>query len=183
MLHIYCLGKEKIEKCNFNLKELDLTQSAYWLHLNQPTEEDFDFLSKNFNFEPSTIEECRNSEHYPKMEDYEDYLFFVNYFPLQKPVEKDFFQTSELNIFLGNNYLITVQKEENDFLHPLLNKAGKSKSFLKGGIIFVFLEIMDSIAHEYIGWAESLDRDIENLEDLILKTNEKIGNREIYWLG
>ena len=178
MLDIYCLGKEKIESCNFSLTNLDFTKNTYWIHLSQPTEEDFNFLINNFHFEASTIEECRDSEHYPKMEDYEDYLFFVSYFPLEKPLMKDFFQTAELNIFLGNNYLITVQKEANDFLHPLLNKAGKSKSFAKGGVIFVFLEIMDSIAHEYISWAESLDQNIENLEDLILKVNEKISDRE-----
>ena len=56
-----------------DLQDLNLNdpETNYWLSLENPSEEELNNLQKKFGFSEDTIAECRDWEHYPKIEDYE----------------------------------------------------------------------------------------------------------------
>ena len=43
-----------------------------WRHLNNPTEEDFEFLKDRFHFHPLDIEDCKSVNQRPKIDIYDD---------------------------------------------------------------------------------------------------------------
>lgn len=88
-----------------SLKIGDLT----WRHLNNPTEEDFEFLRDTFHFHPLDIEDCKSVNQRPKIDIYDDYYFLILHFPNFDRQNK-FVKTKEVKIFWGKDFIISIEK-------------------------------------------------------------------------
>src|SRR6185369_12557459 len=75
---VYRNGIPKIQE-NFtaaDLPELLKDESAViWVDMEKPTEADERVLLDVFQFHPLTVEDCRENRHYPKVEEFENYLY------------------------------------------------------------------------------------------------------------
>lgn len=79
-----------------------------WFHLHQPSDEDFQFISKEFHFHPLDIEDCKSKlNQRPKVDIYDDYYFLILHFPVFDKSMK-LLKTREVKIFWGQDYVITV---------------------------------------------------------------------------
>lgn len=162
------------------------SSSNYWIDCETPTEEELQFLINCFHFEHSTILECCDSEHYPKMEDYENYLFFVTFALTKNTLNKDssqgkelaeannenfkfLYQTNELNLYLGKNYLITVHRKPIACLENMKERAGRFKTFFNQGVDFQLEEILDCLVQTYTPIMEEFDDKIDYLENLLFR--------------
>ena len=91
------------------------TNLFLWIDLEDPAPEDAkSILEGLFHFHPLSVEDCINESHSPKVEEYspkEDdkfapYLFMVIH-GVDYSRKDGVFATSELNFFLGKNFLVT----------------------------------------------------------------------------
>ncbi len=80
-----------------------------WHHINNPTEEDFEFLENTFHFHQLDLEDCRQSNQRPKIDTYDDYYFLILHFP-NFDHQNRFVKPKEVKIFWGEDYIITVGK-------------------------------------------------------------------------
>jgi len=92
-------GYSMIETLNF--------ENTRWLHILNPSEEDFDFLIQEFDFHPLDIEDCRSVNQRPKIDEYDDYYFIILHFPFFDKANK-FIRLKEVKIFWGKNYIVTI---------------------------------------------------------------------------
>ena len=63
-----------------------------------------------FNFHPLTVEDCRENRHYPKIEEFDGYLYFIVH-GVTADISPERFNTIELDGFLGPNYVITYHHD------------------------------------------------------------------------
>jgi magnesium transporter len=55
------------------------------------------------------LEDCLSKIQIAKIDRYQDHIFIILYFPIaEKEKDEDIYRISQLSIFLGRNYLITV---------------------------------------------------------------------------
>ncbi len=80
-----------------------------WYHINNPSEEDFEFLENTFHFHQLDLEDCRQSNQRPKIDTYDDYYFLILHFP-NFDHQNRFVKPKEVKIFWGEDYIITVGK-------------------------------------------------------------------------
>lgn len=80
-----------------------------WRHLNNPSEEDFEFLIDRFHFHPLDIEDCKSVNQRPKIDIYDDYYFLILHFPNFDKQNK-FVKTKEVKLFWGKDYIISIEK-------------------------------------------------------------------------
>jgi len=81
-----------------------------WVDLAQPTADEIkQILEKLFGFHPLAIEDCVNDTPFPKLEAYDDYLYFVMH--AVDTSEAPAFKTTELDLFLGKNFLVTFHHQ------------------------------------------------------------------------
>jgi Mg2+ and Co2+ transporters len=80
-----------------------------WRHLNNPTEEDFDFLKEKFHFHPLDIEDCKSVNQRPKIDIYDDYYFLILHFP-NFDRQNRFVKTKEVKVFWGKDFIISIEK-------------------------------------------------------------------------
>ena len=123
---VYRKGKTKIEE-NFtvaDLPELLKDESAViWVDMEQPTAADEQVLLDVFEFHPLTVEDCRENRHYPKIEEFPGYLYFIVH-GVRADTSPDRFNTIELDGFLGSNYVITYH---HDSFRSISNPGNRSK--------------------------------------------------------
>jgi magnesium transporter len=79
-----------------------------WINIQKPTREKLTRLTK-FSFHELNIEDCLSKIQIPKVDIYDDHIFVILNFPT---IDKDkgLFRSTQLSIFAGQDYLVTVQQ-------------------------------------------------------------------------
>ena len=94
-----------------DLPELLKDKSAViWVDMEQPNAADERVLLDIFHFHPLTVEDCRENRHYPKIEEFHEYIYFIVH-GVTANTSPDRFNTIELDGFLGPNYVITYHHD------------------------------------------------------------------------
>jgi len=88
-----------------------------WISIENPTTEDIAHLRRYYPFHPLDLEDCLSDIERPKVDEYEDYLFIVMHFPVYDPDQR-VSRITELDVFIGSGYLITIHRGE---LKPLID--------------------------------------------------------------
>jgi len=95
-----------------------------WIDIENPSKEDIDHLRRYYPFHPLDLEDCLSSIERPKVDEYDDYLFLVMHFPLYDSDER-ISRISEVDVFIGSGYLITLHDGE---LKPLTRLFGECQA-------------------------------------------------------
>ncbi|MFZ3590250.1 magnesium/cobalt transporter CorA [Bacillus sp. DJP31] len=116
----------------------------FWVDFNCPTEEELDFLNDPLNFHPLAIDDCLHILQRPKLDYYEDYTFFV-----AQAINPTTFSREEVDIFLGENYIITFHHEPSPEIDAVWERVGHSKNLDKWEPTLVLYHVMDKIVDNY----------------------------------
>jgi magnesium transporter len=131
-------------------------------------------LSEHFKFHEMSIEDCLFSQYYPKMEEFEDYVFVAVHGIQLKPYYFKEFEDSiyELNVFIGKNFVVTVHAEELFFLEALFEKIKAKPQIEMKSLENMLYNIFSKVVSSYEFTLEKIDDKIESLETDILKDPE-----------
>jgi len=77
-----------------------------WIDIKGPTEEDLEFLRENFKLHPLVLDELLPPLDHPKIENFEDYLFIVLFYPFFDRKTSTTIPL-ELDIIVSKDYIIT----------------------------------------------------------------------------
>jgi len=148
------------EEQQLNLESLtygDLT----WVNIERPTERETEYLAQNYPFHPLDLDDCLSRIQRPKIDEYKDYLFLVFHLPVFSK-ETRVTTTSQVSVFIGEKYLVTLHKGE---LKPLVK-------------LFRECQIDEESQQEYFGQGSGylLYRIIDRLVDYCLPILNKIGD-------
>jgi magnesium transporter len=92
-----------------------------WIDIQHPTPDDVAHLRRYYPFHPLDLEDVLSDIERPKVDEYDDYLFIVMHFPIYDP-DARISRISEVDVFIGSGYLITLHHGE---LKPLLQLFGE----------------------------------------------------------
>lgn len=146
-------------------------------------------IGRMFDIHPLTLEDILNTGQRPKMEEFDDYLFFVLKM-LHFDKEKEIVVSEQLSIILGRAFLITFQEQPGDVFEPVRERIRKQKGRIRAtGIDYLAYALLDTIVDNYMVLVERLGSKIEDVEEEILadpspEVLEKINNykREMNYL-
>lgn len=142
-----------------------------WVSLEAATNEEMQqILVDIFNFHPLTVEDCQsNGYQSAKVDDFIDYLFIISN-ALKNNGDSLELTTSELNLYLGEKYLVTV------FTDPVMTPVDRGWTRTKRdfrltnfGPDFLCHAILDGLVDEYMPLIDHMESDVEWLEDSILE--------------
>jgi magnesium transporter len=178
MLKTLLVAADKSLKFDLSQKEIATSleeKNCYlWLDVENPSENEIDLLAKIFRFHSLTIEECLFPSNSPKVNQYENYLFIV----LQAvgAIKEDEVETSELNIFLGRNFLVTVHREKIRSIDTNYQRCKQNGNLKEKGADFLLYLITDVLLENYFPLIEEIERHSDKLEDEMLAypTQEKL---------
>jgi magnesium transporter len=178
-IFLYRQGADHVEE-GFTVEQLpDLLKNeadVVWVDMESPTEADERVLLDIFNFHPLTVEDCRENRHYPKIEEFPGYLYFIVH-GVRADTSPDHFNTIELDGFLGRNYVITYHHEMFRSINNVKQLIHTSPVACRKGPPFLLYQILDQIVDYYSPVLDDFDERIDKLEDDIFTL--KSPNNEI----
>jgi len=137
-----------------------------WIDLENPTEFECEALIEIFNFHPLAIEDCIADKSSPKIDDYEEYLFMVMNALYVTPEEE--LATSEMEIFLGPNYVVTFHRSAISGVEQVRTLVQKRPdTYLGRGSDILFHALLDRLVDNFMPLIDRYDHKIDELEEHI----------------
>src|SRR5947208_3024496 len=154
------------------------TNLFLWVDLENPTPEETKFLLEDvFHFHPLSIEDCVMDSPSPKVEEYvpkendrfSPYLFMVIH-AVDYSRAGGVFATSELNFFLGKNFLVTYHEVPLKSIHSTEERCLKGTVHIARAPDRVAHTLLDGIVENYKPALEELSLEIADLEQQALQS-------------
>lgn len=133
-----------------------------WVALRDGTTAELQEMQEEFDLPALAVEDAHHGHQRPKIEEYGDTLFAVLH--LLEPVE-DGYELGELNIFVGENYILSVRNRNQRAFLGVRARCEKEPELLKLGSGFVLYALMDAVVDRYFPLMDSLESDLEAVEE------------------
>ena len=151
-----------------SITELKLT----WFYIEKPTSNEVAFLAQHFHFHPLDLDDILSRIQRPKIDEYEDYLFMVLHFPVFDK-ENRITRPSEINIFIGENYVVTVHcsgdlKPLTKFFQECETDKKSRERYLGRSSGFLLYHILDRLVNSGFPILDKVAQNIDDVEDIIL---------------
>lgn len=157
-------------------KELNVRSIANgklsWFYIVKPTSQEVAFLAHRFHFHPLDLDDVLSRIQRPKIDEYEDYLFMVLHFPVFDK-ENRITKPSEVNIFVGENYVVTVHctgdlKPLARFFQECEDDKESRERYLGKSSGFLLYHILDKLVSSGFPILDKVTQNIDDVEDIIL---------------
>jgi len=183
-IFVYRKDAEKVEE-GFSREELpallaDQT-NVVWVDLQGETEakqnEAKDVLLNVFNFHPLTVEDCLETRNQPKVEAFENYLYFIVHGVKPGQTNSSNLATKELDGYLGSNFVVTFHVVRFQSVKKVKQNIRNSTFVCKRGAAYLLHHILDELVDLYMPVVDDFDEAINTLEERVLdmrQTNNAI---------
>jgi magnesium transporter len=122
-------------------------------------------LGSQFNLHPLALEDVLATGQRPKLEQYDGYIFIIAQMLYLN--EKKLMCGEQVSMFLGKNFLITLQEEGDfDVFEPVRARIRAANGAIrKQGADYLAYALLDSIVDHYYPVLESIGASIDQIED------------------
>jgi magnesium transporter len=159
------LGKQEVEK-------LLASSQPFWLDLRIKNEDspEYALLRDSFHFHPLALEDAAQFGQRAKLDSYDDFAFLVVFGPGKSD------HLVEVHCFCAQNYLVTVHHRDCPSIEELKRRMQLAGSPLASHVMVLY-RVVDALVDGFFPLLASLDDQIDDLEDEILKapTDEQLG--------
>jgi magnesium transporter len=175
MIQSFVFNDGKLVASNLDSAALRLVRADkglfIWIDLDSPTaEEAKTILEDVFSFHPLAIEDALSISRYPKIEDYEDYLYLVMHAVAFNKEEQ--FRTTELDMFLGKSFLVTHHSEPLATVTSAIERIQKNSASITRGMDRLAHFLLDNMVDAYQPVLNDLTAEIGALEDTVFLSRD-----------
>jgi magnesium transporter len=151
-----------------------------WINLIQITRDKINTLAQNYPFHELNLDDCLSKVQIPKIDKYQDHMFIILHFPTTIKKEENIPQFSQLSIFIGLNYLVTVHQGD---LKPLVEKflmclsyEKQKEAFMNESSGHLLYNIIDTLVDDLFNTLIKVVDDLHSIEDDVFNPKLAIAN-------
>jgi magnesium transporter len=153
-----------------------------WINIERPRPVDRSWLEEHFEFHPLDYEDVLSRNQRPKIDEYDDYLFIVLYFPVfDKTVGR--LNAAELDIFIGSDYIITLPNTPIPPVEYLFERCRASEevrdALLSKGPGYLLYKIVDDAFDYCFPMLRKMGNKLERIEEDIFEGRSEEVVRDI----
>lgn len=173
-IFVYRKGVEKVEE-TFSRDDLPNLladkSNLVWVDLQGETSEQIeeakDVMLNVFKFHHLTVEDCIETRNQPKVEAYDDYLYFIVHGIKPEETNPSNFVTKELDGYLGSNFVVTFHIQRFRSIKTVKQQLRSSPFHCKRGAAYLLHHILDELVDLYMPIVDDFDNAINDLEDRV----------------
>jgi magnesium transporter len=172
-------GRKSVESSIESKIDTIQGEKFVWINLQNPDRSDVEKLAEKYHFNALNIEDCMTKFELPKLDSYDDHFFVILHFPpLAQKIGIS--KNSQLSIFLGKDFLVTVHQGD---LKPLVElieicKIGldqQRKNRLLGKSSGVLLhEIIDVLVDDLLHTSRKIIANLDEMEDRVFDEKKPV---------
>lgn len=156
---------EILEKCD--------RKSINWINVDGLSDTELiKKVGKHFNLHYLLLDDVMNTDHRPKVDEYEDHLFLT--LKMLYRMEGNEIDYEHISFVLGKDFLLSFQEKEGDIFNHLRERIKSDTGiFRKRGADYLLYRLVDTIVDSYYTVLENVGYKVEALEENI-STNPTI---------
>jgi len=132
-----------------------------WVALRDPDAAELELMQRTFGLHELAIEDVRNADQRPKIEEYDGVLFAVMQLVEWRDGDT---HCAEVDVFTGPNFVLSVRsRSERDFL-GVRARAEREPERLALGPGYVFYALADAVVDRYLPVLDALESELESIE-------------------
>ncbi len=152
-------------------------QGVTWHDDPAPTEQVLAQLQQQYGFHDLDIEDCLSEHERPKIEEYDTYLFLVFHIPYRAKRSNRIVK-EEVNIFMGQDFFITLHRGKISVLDELWNDVENVESvrreYLQHGTGFFLYELMHMFFDDVFPLVDGIRKDLRRMEEVLFESDEEV---------
>jgi magnesium transporter len=139
-------------------------------------------LGKCFDLHPLVLEDILETEHRPKLEEYDSYLFLV-FKGLQFDTEKSEVHPEQVSLVVGPDFVLSFLEGGGEIFEGVRERLRGSRGKIRSmGADYLAYALLDSVVDSYFGVLEKLGDRIELLEEELVTAPTPATMRQIHHL-
>jgi magnesium transporter len=156
-----------------------------WIGLHEPTSAQIQGVAETYGLHELAVEDAVHAHQRPKLERYDEMLFMVlktvRYVEHESPTTaNEIVETGELMCFLGKDFIVTVRHGKHSGLARTRRTLEADPENLASGPSVVLHAIADGIVDTYLEVIQSIEEDIEEMEERVFAPQTTVGSEQIY---
>lgn len=120
-----------------------------------------------FRLHPLIMEDILNTDHRPKIELHEDYLYIVIKM-LQFREDSRSIHIEQVSLIVGDNYVLSFQEQQGDVFEGVRERLRQGRRIRHMGVDYLAYALIDAIVDNYFLILERLGDAIEDLEQELI---------------
>jgi magnesium transporter len=155
----------------------DRSDLVLWVDVADPSNDDLERLRRDFGFHALALEDCRNRHQRPKVDEYPGYYFIVLY---ECALKDGRIELSELAIFLGKNYVVTVHHGP-ILAFPTAERLWRGSTDLaeRGAGLLAYV-LIDTIVDAYFPLLDEISEGMDQVEEHIFEGTDAEAVQDIF---
>jgi len=141
-----------------------------WVSIEKPTEQEIQYLAKNYSFHPMDLDDCLSERQRPKVDVYKDYIFLIFHFSIWNRATR-ISRHDQVSVFVGEKYLITVHDGQLKTLVGLFRQCqtdeGARQQNLGNGSGYLLYRILDRTVDAYFPILDKVLAWMNDVEDIV----------------
>lgn len=160
------VSSKQIEEA-FITKDKD---SVRWININGLNDiETIEKIGQSYGLHPLTLEDIVNTQHRPKLDEFENYLFIVFKMLYYKNDDELYFE--HMSLVVGEGFVLTFQEADGDVFDPLRERISHGKGRIRNaGSDYLMYAILDAVIDNYLIVIEAFGDKVEDLENEVFLT-------------
>jgi magnesium transporter len=137
-----------------------------WFDLCAPTEQDLAVVSEELGLHRLAVEDAVSEHQRSKLDRYDTHSFLTTY-AVELDEKTGVLAGAEIDAFVTERALVTVRKSEHFDIEAVVARWDAAPDLAKSGVGFLLHGLLDYVVDGYFESVQSLDEQIETLEDLV----------------
>lgn len=153
-----------------------------WIDLTDPTIAEVDQVARIFDLEPLLLEDATSRQQRAKL-DIGPRKLFVLLKVLEWVDDTSDVETGQVSCFVGPGYAITMREGRSEDTEAVAARLAAHPDLVSTGPLVVFWAIADVVAREYLAVGESIQSDVEEIEEQVFSDQPSHAANRIYRLN
>jgi magnesium transporter len=138
---------------------------GFWLDIEGPEEADYRLLLDVFGFHPLTVDDVRQKNQRPKLDEFPGYKFAVLF---GADLLGDTLAFREHHFYLSHNRFVTIHDEPSAALAGVRQRISLDPSVTRNDVVFVQYLVVSGVVSGLFPTLDQLDDTIDKMEDTVL---------------
>ncbi|TSA82058.1 magnesium transporter CorA family protein [Deinococcus detaillensis] len=137
-----------------------------WFDVTDPAPQDLERLQHQYHLHPLAIEDALHAHQRAKVESYQGFEFVVAHGVFKSP--NGTLKTHELNLFIGERFLISVRHGSGLPLQDILNRWERVPETWRPDSSSLLYVLLDALVDEYAPFAEELEAELSKIRQRLI---------------
>ncbi len=179
---VYCKGILEAE--DFPVADisehLDRPDTVVWVDFCDPTKEELDELAMELGLHELAVEDALGPHQRPKLDHYASHNFLACH-AVELNAEDGTLLETEIDAFINKRWLVTVRKDQNFPLDPVIARWDRSTDLAVHGVSFLLYGLLDAVVDSYFDAVQGFDEFYDKISEGIFAEKPIPPSEQKHW--